>query len=224
MKADKPATGTIKIVDDCIRMLHASRLFNEAVKAASLVSVLDDGLASKDTVWQCKCKIVKHIIDKDNENAEKSIRDLYRKLVGEISKTHSIKLLNYEVPLSCPQIEQTIGDVIFELVKVVSESNAPASKHIQTQNSHALLRFASLLGKDQLLLTINDKLELRVRVLYDMIHSYNVYYYGSEDELRQLTCADLRKSLKEKVKYSYLFTDTGNKLLKDSEKIWKTDN
>ena len=30
--------------------------------------------------------------------------------------------------------------------------------------------------------------------------------------------------MKDKVKYSYLFTDTGNKLLKDSEKIWKTDN
>ena len=184
MEADKLATDTIKIVDDSIRILHASRLFSKAVNDGSLLSVLDDGLASDDKVWQCKCKIAKQVIDKDNENAEKSIRDLYRILVGEISKTHSIKLLNYEVPLSCHQIEQTIGDVIFELVKVVSDSSAPASKHIQAQNSHPLLMFASLLGKDQLLLTKNDKLELRVRILYDMIHSYNVYYYGSEDELR----------------------------------------
>ena len=223
MEADKPATGSIKIVDDSIRMLHASRLFNEAVNNDSLVSVLDDGLASEDKVWQCKCKLAKLIIDKDKENAEKSIRDLYRILVGEISKTHNIKLLNYEVPLSCSQIEQTIGDAIFELFKVVSESNAVSSKHIHTQNSHPLLRFASLLGKNQLLLKRSDKIQLEVTVFYDMIHSYHVYYYGSEDDLRQLTFADLRKSLKDRVKYSYVFAYC-LKVLKDGDTMWKIDN
>ena len=220
MEAGKPATDTIKIVDDCMLMLHASRLFTEAVNDDSLVSVLDDGQASEHKVWQIKCNIAKHVIDKDKEKAEKMIRDLYCILVDEISKMHQIKLLEYEVRLSRPQIEQTIGDVIYELFKAVSESNNSSSTHIQRQNGHPLLRFTSVLGKNQLVLIKNDKLQLRVRVFYDMVHSYYVYYYGSEDELRQLTFADLRKSLKDKVKYSYVFADR-NKILKDSDKIWK---
>ena len=128
-----------------------------------------------------------------------------------------------QIVLSRPQIEQTIGDVIYDLVKAVSESNDASSTHIQTQKSYPLLRFACWLGKDQLLLTKNDKLQLRVQVFYDMIHSYNVYYYGSEDDLRQLTFADLRKSLKDKLKYSYVFTD-GDKLQKDRDLMWKPDN
>ena len=96
--------------------------------------MLNDSRISDDMVWQCKCKckIAKHIIRQDKVNAEKSIRYLYRILADKISKNYNIKLLAYEVPLSRPQIEQTIGDVIYELVKVVSESNNSSFTEIQT--------------------------------------------------------------------------------------------
>ena len=76
MEANKSAADTTKFVDECILMLHTSRLFTSTISDESLVGILNDGLASEDAVWQCKCKIAKHVIDKDKENATNSIRDL----------------------------------------------------------------------------------------------------------------------------------------------------
>ena len=126
-------------------MLHASRLFKEAVNGDGLLSELNDGRISEDKLWQRKCKIAKHVICNDKVKAEKSIRDLYRVVADEMSKNHNIKLFTYDVTLSRPQIEQTIENVIYDLVKKLTMHHLHINRHrTAIRYSYSLLCLAKI--------------------------------------------------------------------------------